>query len=148
FFEAKLRGLDGLRREVVNARGEPIPGLSELLAGEDPVQPQPGTNIVLSIDARLQEEAERVFPGQAGAVVVVDVNSGFILAMVSRPSFDPNLLTGRVSPSQMAALGKDPLQPLIFRPVAQHYSPGSTFKPVTALAALRSGRFTTHTIST
>ena len=147
YFEAKLRGADGLRKEVVNARGEPIPGLSELLAGEDPVPPQPGANIVLSIDSRLQDEAERVFPGQAGAVVAVEVKTGFILAIVSRPSFDPNLLTGRVSASQMAALSKDPLQPLIFRPAAQHYSPGSTFKPVTALAALRSGKFSPHTLS-
>jgi penicillin-binding protein 2 len=145
YFESKLRGSDGLRKEVVNARGEPIPGLTELLAGEDPLPPQPGANIVLSIDSRLQEEAERVFPGLAGAAVVVEVETGFILAMVSRPSFDPNLLTGRVSASQMAALVKDPLQPLVFRPVAQHYSPGSTFKPVTALAALRSGVFGSHT---
>jgi penicillin-binding protein 2 len=145
FFESKLRGSDGLRKEVVNARGEPIPGLSDLLAGEDPVQPQPGKNIVLSIDSRLQEEAERIFPGVAGAVVAVEVKTGFILAMVSRPSFDPNLLTGRVSASQMAAMVKDPLQPLVFRPVAQHYSPGSTFKPVTALAALKSGAFGPHT---
>jgi len=148
FFEVKLRGEDGLRKEVVNARGEPIPGLSELLAGDDPLQPRPGANVVLSIDSRLQDEAERVFPGQAGAVVAVEVKTGFILAIVSRPSFDPNLLTGRVSASQMAALSKDPLQPLIFRSVAQHYSPGSTFKPVTALAALRSGRFTMHSTAT
>lgn len=148
FYESKLRGADGLRKEVVNARGEPIPGLSELLAGEDPIQPTPGNNIVLSIDSRLQEEAERVFPGVAGAVVAVEVKTGFILAMVSRPSFDPNLLTGRVSASQMAALVKDPLQPLVFRPVAQHYSPGSTFKPVTALAALKSGVFSPHSTAT
>jgi len=148
YFEAKLRGSDGMRKEVVNARGEPIPGLSELLAGEDPLQPQPGANIVLSVDSRLQEEAERVFPGDAGAAVAVEIKTGFILAMVSRPSFDPNLLTGRVSASQMAGLVKDPLQPLVFRPVAQHYSPGSTFKPVTALAALRSGSFSPQTTAT
>jgi penicillin-binding protein 2 len=145
YFESKLRGIDGLRKEVVSARGEPIPGLSDLLAGEDPLQPQPGANIALSIDSRLQDEAERVFPGVAGAAVAVEVNTGFILAMVSRPSYDPNLLTGRVTAAQMAALVKDPLQPLIFRLVAQHYSPGSTFKPVTALAALRSGAFSPHT---
>jgi penicillin-binding protein 2 len=57
-------------------------------------------------------------------------------------------LTGRVSSSQLAALVKDPLQPLIFRPVAQHYSPGSTFKPITALAALKSGLFGPHTTTT
>jgi penicillin-binding protein 2 len=148
YFESKLRGLDGLRREVVNARGEPIPGLNELIAGEEAVQPRPGANVVLSIDARLQEEAERVFPGVAGAAVALEVKTGFVLAMASRPSFDPNLLTGRVSSSQMAALVKDPLQPLIFRPVAQQYSPGSTFKAITALAALKSGLFGPHTTTT
>ena len=75
----------------------------------------------------------------AGAAVVVDVHTGFILAMLSRPGFDPNLLTGRVTPAEMLALSKDPLQPMIFRPVAQHYSPGSTFKPFTQLAAFKSG---------
>lgn len=148
YFEAKLRGVDGVRKEVVNARGEPIPGLSDLIVGDEAVQPEPGENVVLSIDSRLQEEAERVFPGQAGAVVALDAKSGFVLAMVSRPSYDPNLLTGRVSAAQMAALIKDPLQPLVFRPVAQHYSPGSTFKPVTALAALKSGVFGPHTTAT
>ncbi len=145
YFESKLRGTDGIRKEVVNARGEAIPGLNDLIGGDDVTPPEPGQNVVLSIDSRLQEEAERLFPGEAGAVVALDVKTGFVLAMVSRPSYDPNLLTGRVSAAQMAALIKDPLQPLVFRAVAQHYSPGSAFKPVTALAALKSGLFGPHT---
>ncbi len=148
YFESKLRGVDGVRKEVVNARGEPIPGLNDLIGRDEAVQPDPGQNVVLSIDALLQEEAERVFPGQAGAVVALDAKTGFVLAMVSRPSYDPNLLTGRVSAAQMAALIRDPLQPLVSRPVAQHYSPGSAFKPVTALAALKSGLFTSRTTAT
>ena len=68
----------------------------------------------------------------------MDVRTGFILAMVSRPGFDPNVLTGRVTPAQLAVLNKDPLQPMIFRPAQQHYSPGSTFKTLTQLAALKS----------
>lgn len=145
-FEKTLRGTDGFRKEVVNARGEAIPELNKpFLGGDQVVDPHPGNNIILSIDLRLQQEAEMAFPGEAGVVVVVDVHTGFILALVSRPSFDPNVLTGRVSPAQMAALTKDPLQPMIFRPAAQHYSPGSTFKVVTALAALRSKQFPAET---
>jgi len=142
YFERELRGTDGARREVVNARGETIQELSDLLVGRTPVQPRPGDTVVLSLDMRLQAEAERAFPGVAGAVVVMDARTGFILAVVSRPGFDPNLLTGRVTSAQMAELAKDPLQPMIFRPTQQHYSPGSTFKVVTALAALRNHAMT------
>lgn len=142
-FEATLRGDDGLRRMVVDARGQSIPDLQWLIP-EQEVAPTPGNNIVLSIDMRLQEEAERIFPGLAGAVVVVDVRNGFIRALVSRPSFDPNVLTGRITRQQMAELSQDPLRPMVFRPTAEHYSPGSTFKPLTVLAALRSGQFIEH----
>jgi penicillin-binding protein 2 len=144
YFERRLRGSDGSRKEVVNARGETIQELSDLITGEASVPSKPGDNVVLSIDMRLQAAAEKAFPGAAGAVVVMDVRSGFILAMVSRPGFDPNVLTGRVTPAQLQAMNKDPLQPMIFRPAQQHYSPGSTFKPVSMLAALGSGSFTPH----
>jgi penicillin-binding protein 2 len=141
YFESRLRGVDGVRKEVVNARGQTIEELNDKLGENSVVLPQAGSNVVLSIDMRLQEEAERAFPGVAGAVVVIDVNTGFIRALVSRPGFDPNLLTGRVSPAQLAALTKDPLQPMINRVAAEHYSPGSTFKIVTALAGFKSGLF-------
>ena len=136
FFERRLRGKDGSRKEVVNARGETIQELSDLITGEATVASTPGDNVVLSIDMRLQAAAEKAFPGTAGAVVAMDVRTGFILAMVSRPGFDPNVLTGRVTPAQLAALNKDPLQPMIFRPAQQHYSPGSTFKTLSMFAAL------------
>ncbi len=146
YFESTLRGKDGVRKEVVNARGRVIEEFNEKL-GEDSVVPStPGNNLVLSVDMRLQEEAERAFPGSAGALVVVDVKTGFIRAVVSRPGFDPNLLTGRITPSQMAALSKDPLQPMINRVSANHFSPGSTFKLITALAAFKAGLFRQETV--
>lgn len=146
YFESTLRGVDGYRKEVVNARGETIPELNKLfLGGEQVVEPKPGNNIVLSIDMRLQREAEAAFPGLAGAVVAVDPRTGFIKAIVSRPGFDPNVLTGRVTPAEMAKLSQDRMQPMIFRPAAQHYSPGSTFKPITSLAALKAGVITPNT---
>jgi len=146
YFEPRLRGVDGVRKEVVNARGQKIEELNEKLGENSVIPSEAGSNVVLSIDMRLQEEAERVFPGVAGAVVAIDVNTGFIRALVSRPGFDPNLLTGRVTPAQMAALTKDPLSPMINRVAAEHYSPGSTFKVVTQLAAFKSGLFRPETV--
>jgi penicillin-binding protein 2 len=107
-----------------------------------------GRNVVLSIDARLQAEAEKAFPGVAGSIIAVDPKTGFVLAAVSRPSFDPNVLTGRVSSKELADMAKDPLQPMINRVAAEHYHPGSTFKPITLLAGLTSGAFTPNTATT
>jgi penicillin-binding protein 2 len=141
YFESTLRGTDGVRKEVVNARGRVIEELQDRLGKDAVVPSRPGNNVVLSIDMRLQEVAENNFPASAGAVVAVDVKTGFIRAVVSRPGFDPNLLTGRITPTQMAALAKDPLQPMINRVSANHFSPGSTFKVISALAAYKSGLF-------
>jgi penicillin-binding protein 2 len=144
-FESVLRGEDGWVKQVVNARGEVMrDAAGNVLQGDERV-PRAGNNIVLSIDARLQAEAERAFPGTAGAVVAIESKTGFVLAMVSRPSFDPNEMTGRVSPTRLAQLTRDPLQPMIFRAGAEHYHPGSTFKVVSLLAALQSGVFNAHT---
>ncbi|HEX5752102.1 MAG TPA: penicillin-binding protein 2 [Archangium sp.] len=148
YFESTLRGTDGVRKEVVNARGRVLEEFSDKLGNDAVVPSRPGNNLVLSIDMRLQEEAERAFPGAAGAVVAVDVKTGLIRAVVSRPGFDPNLLTGRITPSQMASLAKDPLQPMINRISADHFSPGSTFKVITALAAYKSGLFRPETVVT
>ncbi|MFE8597026.1 penicillin-binding protein 2 [Archangium violaceum] len=146
YFESTLRGTDGVRKEVVNARGRVLEEFSDKLGKDAVVPSRPGNNLVLSIDMRLQEEAERAFPGAAGSVVAVDVKTGLIRAVVSRPGFDPNLLTGRITPSQMASLSKDPLQPMINRITADHFSPGSTFKVITALAAYKSGLFRPETV--
>jgi len=146
YFEQRLRGTDGVRKEVVNARGQTIEELNVKLGDNAVVPPRPGSNLVLSIDMRLQETAERAFPAVSGALVAIEVNTGFIRALVSRPGFDPNLLTGRITPAQMAQLFRDPLEPMINRVAAEHYSPGSTFKVVTALAAYKSGAFRPETV--
>jgi penicillin-binding protein 2 len=103
----------------------------------DQIKPAvPGNNLILSLDARLQELAEKRFPGLEGAVVALDPQTGFILAMVSKPAFDPNLVSSRISARLWDELIKDPDRPLTNRAVQQHYPPGSTFKPFTGLAAL------------
>jgi penicillin-binding protein 2 len=139
-FEPYLRGVDGVEHVAVDAKGTRLPDLNE------EVRPaRAGRNVVLSIDERLQKAAEDAFPGKAGAVVALDPNTGFILALVSRPELDPNLLTGRVTRAQLAELAADPYKPEMFRPLQGQYHPGSTFKPVTALAGLQHHAITPET---
>jgi penicillin-binding protein 2 len=145
-FEEFLRGKEGAERIAVDAKGRQLPKHQGLIPESERVRPQhPGANVILSLDVRLQEVADHAFPGRAGAVIALDPNTGFILAMVSRPEFDPNLLTGRISRAELAAMQADPLQPDLFRPTQQQYHPGSTFKPVTALAGLEHGTIAPHT---
>lgn len=148
-FEEWLRGEDGLEQVVVDAKGRRTEnriqvgegGEEESLIPEDErMKPSvPGHNVVLSIDARLQQEAADVFPGLEGAVVAVDPQTGYVLVLYSRPAFDPNRMSGGITPQEMQALRDDPFEPVLHRAIQQHYSPGSTFKAFTALAALGSG---------
>lgn len=139
-FEAELRGRDGLRRVVTDARGRRVPQLEGLIPkGERFIPSEPGNNVVLSIDARLQQAAEEIFDVPAGALVVVEVNTGYILAIVSRPTFDPNRMTGRISREELRAIAEDPLRPMLFRPVQSHYHPGSVLKVISSLAAFEHG---------
>jgi len=143
-YEAELRGVDGRRRVVVdargNAKGEDIE--RELVPESQRLEPsRPGKNLQLSLDWRLQEFAEKTFPGTAGAVLAMDARTGFLLALVTRPAPDPNKLSGRIGRAELLGIHADPLQPELFRAIQQHYFPGSTFKVVTAIAALEEGVF-------
>jgi penicillin-binding protein 2 len=143
-FEASLRGHDGRERIVTDARGvrratEELRelGLTHLLAGGRE-EARAGHNVTLTIDFDLQRAAERAIGRyRTGAAVAIETDTGRILAMASRPGFDPNLFTGHVSPEQQAQLEQDPRRPLIDRTVREDYFPGSIFKALTALAALR-----------
>jgi penicillin-binding protein 2 len=144
-WEEELRGTPGLIQVVVDARGQRAPDsvAQEVRKGLSEVERAvPGKNLILSLDARLQALAEKRFPGIEGAAVAVDPKTGFILAMISRPSFDPNLLSGRLSPRWWNELILDPDRPLTNRATQQHYPPGSTFKPFNGLAALNTGALT------
>ena len=138
--EEYLRGEDGVERVVSDAKGRKLPELERMIPEAERYQPgRPGHNVVLSIDARLQRAAEEHFTGTAGALVAVDVNTGFILAMVSKPAYDPNEMTGRVSRERRKEMSKDPLEPMLFRATQNHFHPGSIFKVVSELAALEHG---------
>ncbi len=140
-WESTLRGIDGRRRVVVDAKGNAKGGeLEDLIPEEQRFEPsRPGKNLVLSIDWRLQEFAEKTFPGTAGVVLAMDARTGFLLALVDRPSPDPNKLSGRITRAELAAIRNDPLKPELFRAIQEHYHPGSTFKVVTSIAALDEG---------
>src|SRR5512138_3122551 len=139
-FERELRGIDGKERVPVDAKGRRKDDADDLIPEDQRLVPShPGDNLVLSLDWRLQEFAEKTFPATAGVVLAMDAKTGFLLALVDRPAPDPNKMSGRITPAELAAIHSDPLQPELFRAIQQHYHPGSTFKAVTAIAALEEG---------
>lgn len=132
-FDSVLRGTAGNSQVEVNARGRVI---RELRRSEG----RPGSKVTLTIDTGLQEfTTKRIEKERSAAVVVLDVLNGDILAMVSAPSFNPNLFDGGLSPEAWASLANNPYSPLINKAIAGQYSPGSTFKPMVAMAALEAG---------
>ena len=132
-YDTVLRGTAGNSQVEVNALGRVI---RELRRNEG----QPGTEVALTIDLKLQQFAtQRVAEERSAAVVVLDVDNGDILAMVSTPSFDPNAFNEGLSTEAWNALTQNTDSPLINKAIAGQYSPGSTFKPVVAMAALEAG---------
>jgi penicillin-binding protein 2 len=140
-YERELRGIDGKLRVAVDAKGRAKADSDIIPEDEREVASVPGNNLVLSIDWRLQELAEKTFPGTAGVVLAMDAKTGFLLALVDRPAPDPNQMSGRITPAELKAIYSDPLKPELFRAIQAHYHPGSTFKAVTAIAALEEGHY-------
>ncbi len=128
-----LMGVDGQRRVMVDNQGRE----RELIDYKPAV---PGTNLQLTIDLDLQAVAELAMETRKrGAVVALDPRSGEVLAMVSFPAYDPNLFAGRISKSDYRALMTNPDIPLLNRAIQGQLAPGSTFKPIMALAGLETG---------
>ncbi len=149
-YDAELRGRDGGRQVETDANNRPVRVLGQ-------VDPIPGNTLVLTIDAELQRVAEaalqatlaavRAHPrtpyrATSGAVVVLKVNTGEVLVMASHPGFDPNQFASRTPRSYLDALRADPLSPFLNRVISGLYVPGSTFKMITAIAALEAGKVT------
>ncbi|MYK30543.1 MAG: penicillin-binding protein 2 [Boseongicola sp. SB0670_bin_30] len=130
--ETDLRGRAGLRRIEVSAAGRVMREL-----GRD--ASVPGSDLQLTVDHALQNYALARLAGESGSAVVIDVETGGLRAMVSSPSFDPNLFVRGISVKDYGALRDHALVPLFNRSVQGQYPPGSTFKMMTALAALRAG---------
>ncbi|MDH5584740.1 MAG: penicillin-binding protein 2, partial [Gammaproteobacteria bacterium] len=140
-FENDLHGNAGFRHLITNARGRHVVANTTELLDSLPVDQNatPGFNVHLSLDLDLQRAAYNALEGRRGAVVALDPNSGDILAMVSSPSFDPNLFAVGMSTQQYNELQNDLDLPLFDRVIRGTYPPGSTIKPMLALAALETG---------
>ncbi len=140
-FEDDLRGVDGYETVVVDSKGRPQGSrFAESLRGTfgEREPPRAGNRVVLTLDLELQAAAERAFKETAGAIVVMEVHTGRLLVVTSTPSFDPNLVSGYFDPREKARLdAMNDLRPWRFRAIQDQYAPGSTFKPITLLAALR-----------
>ena len=140
-YEPVLHGDAGFRHIITNARGREMPSNTSELLDSLPTDetPTPGANVYLTLDLDLQKLAYRAFEGRRGALVALDPRSGAILALVSTPSFDPNLFAVGMTTSQFRELQNNPDRPLFNRAVNGSYPPGSTIKPMLALAALETG---------
>ncbi|MGE0153362.1 MAG: penicillin-binding protein 2 [Reyranellaceae bacterium] len=133
-----LRGRAGNVQLEVNSVGRVI---RELARDEG----QPGANHVLTVDAGLQRYAYERLQGQSGAIVVMDIHNGDVLALVSTPGFDPNAFARGLTQSEWESLRDDALGPLNNKAISGQYPPGSTFKMITAIAGLESGTVTPST---
>lgn len=131
-YNAWLSGKDGMRRVVVNSRGEEVGSMNAL-------DPTAGHDLRLTIDLDLQLAAAQAMGENSGAVVALDPRNGQVLAMVSRPDFDPNDFSHHIAPAEWKQLTDDPGKPLMNKAIQAQVAPGSVFKIVTAIAGLETG---------
>ena len=148
-WDKEIRGVDGGTQQEVDVSGRPV----KMLGKKEAVQ---GNSLVLTIDAKVQKAAEKAMDEQlnylqkrlgnvnakAAAAIAMDPRTGEILAMVSRPTFDPNLFNGGISAKNWQAISGNPFNPMQNRVIEGEYPPGSTFKIVTSVAALELGKVT------
>ena len=137
-YEQQLRGTPGTRQVEVNAVGRVIREI-------DRRKDEPGSDIRLTIDMALQAFAARRVAGQMSSVVVLDATNGDVLSLVSAPSFDPNVFNFGLTADVWQTMLNDSRAPLLNKPVAGQYPPGSTFKMIVALAALEAGEIDPET---
>ncbi|HML31249.1 penicillin-binding protein 2 [Sporomusa sphaeroides] len=148
-YDKEIRGTDGGNQVEVDANGRPV----QVIGKKDPI---PGNNLVLTIDQRIQKAAEAAIDEQliylqtkagytnakAAAAVVLNPKTGEVLAMVSRPTFNPNAFNGGISSKDWKLLNENPHHPMDNKAIAGVYPPGSTFKIITGAAALELGKVT------
>lgn len=131
-YDSYLRGVDGSRDVIVNSHGKEVGQLGQELA-------TPGHDLHLTIDLDVQMAAEKALEGKNGAIVAMDPHTGEVLAMVSRPSFDPNQFSVRVSHSYWNSILDNPDHPLLNKAIQAQLAPGSTFKIIMSVAGLEEG---------
>lgn len=138
-YEAQLHGITGVEEIETSAGGRAVRRLASTSA-------TPGNTVVLSIDIKLQKLVEELFGDRRGALVALDPQTGEVLALVSKPTFDPNLFVDGIDTENWQALNESIDKPLLNRALRGTYPPGSTYKPFMAMAALESGKRTPGTI--
>jgi penicillin-binding protein 2 len=131
-YDSTLRGVDGQQRVLVDNMGRER-------QMENAQEAMPGKDLRTTLDLDLQAVAELSMENKRGAVVALDPRTGEVLAMVSRPTFDPNKFTARISRKDWDEIANDPHKPLLNRAIQAQLAPGSTFKPIMAIAGLESG---------
>ncbi len=141
-YEEVLRGEKGVEVFLRDAHGR-IQG--KLDDGAHDILSKPGKNLTLSIDIDLQLYGEKLMQNKVGSIVAIDPKTGEILAQVSSPTYDPAILSGRKRSENYEQLLKNPLKPLLDRPVMAYYPPGSTFKVANALIFEQEGIITPNT---
>ena len=134
-YEFQLHGEAGHEKVEIDASGQAVRQLSR-------TAPVSGHNLTLTLDIKLQEIAEKAFGDRRGALVAIEPSTGGILALVSMPTFDPNLFVDGIRHEDWDSLNNSPDRPMVNRALNGAYPPGSTFKPFMALAALESGKRT------
>ena len=137
-YETYLRGVDGEKRVEVDAMGREVRTL-------DIIEPTAGNNLYLNVDLDTQQIVENGFEGKRGGAIVLDPKTGGVIALVSRPAFDPNKFASGIKKEDWKAIAMDPLHPLQNRATQGRYPPGSTFKIVSALKSLELGIVNEHT---
>jgi len=136
-YEDTLHGTVGFSQVETNAEGRVLRTLVR-------TPPVPGENLYLTLDAELQNVAEQAFDGAAGAAVVIDPDNGDVLALVSQPTYDPNLFVNGIDTETYKALSTDTRRPLFNRALRGQYPPGSTIKPFVGLGGLEQGITSSH----
>ena len=136
-----LRGDNGFEFVEVDALGRQKKYINtdNLFKGIEDRSPKPGHNLRLTIDRDMQLAGFNALEGKTGSVIALDVNTGEVLTMISRPSFDPSQFSRGLTSDYWSSLINNPEKPLRDRNIQDHFSPGSTFKPFTAIAALEEG---------
>lgn len=139
YYERQLHGIPGYREVEKDAQGHIVRTIKTVPA-------VPGQTLRLGLDIRVQQEADRLMGDKRGALVAINPQTGAILAMVSKPSYNPNLFIDGIDTDTWKSLNEDWRHPLLNRATQGMYPPGSTFKPFLAMAALESGKLTQSTV--
>lgn len=141
-YEEVLRGQRGVENQMVDSRNVPK---GKYANGAYDTAAVAGERLISSLDIDIQKLGEKLMRNKVGSIVAIEPSTGEILAFVSSPTYDPNMMVGRERGNNMARMYQDPYNPLLIRPIQAYYPPGSSFKPLDGLIALQEGMINPQT---